>query len=336
MTNTDDSRPPPAYDARNHNMSETKKDTGPELRYLYYRVYGPDGAIPSKTAFDPCDPFVGRITARSVPPPHNANSLKRRVVNVENFADPDGSRTVLYHHPDSMKPLQSSDKVTIGGPGPPLFGAAPKTAFALVFLEHLTADEDSAINSMHISGRREENPKYLYYRLFTQVGEDTSKLSFDDNEPALGRVESILVPLPHTYGAIKRYIAKVEGKPIYAYSELYENTLAEQAIDDNKYVFLGHEDTAGWTADKPMALVQPERRPGLLNRPVKVLSNARAKDFNFFGGPPSVGELGYSDGATVTRYFVSLLSEVKGHNCSFDNRSNTGFLSREDIVFLDE
>jgi hypothetical protein len=202
-----------------------------------------------------------------------------------------------------MKPLQSSDKATIGGPGPPLFGAAPKTAFALVFLEHLTADEDSAINSMHISGRREENPKYcasslasfyhkhgtahssggisVYYRLFTQVGEDTSKLSFDDNEPALGRVDSILVPLPHTYGAIKRYIAKVEGKPIYAYSELYENTLAEQAIDDNKYVFLGHEDTAGWTADKPMALVQPERRPGLLNRPVKVLSNARAKDFNF-------------------------------------------------------
>lgn len=121
----------------------------------------------------------------------------------------------------------------------------------------------------------------VYYRCFTQVGEDTSKLSFDDNEPALGRVDSILVPLPHTYGAIKRYIAKVEGKPIYAYSELYENTLAEQAIDDNKYVFLGHEDTAGWTADKPMALVQLERRPGLLNRRVKVLSNARAKDFNF-------------------------------------------------------
>jgi hypothetical protein len=121
----------------------------------------------------------------------------------------------------------------------------------------------------------------VYYRLFTQVGEDTSKLSFDDNEPALGRVESILVPLPHSYGVIKPYIAKVQGKPIYAYSEFYQNTLAKQAIDDNKDVFLGHEHTAECTADKPMALVQLERRRGLLNRRVKVLSNARAKNFNF-------------------------------------------------------
>jgi hypothetical protein len=119
----------------------------------------------------------------------------------------------------------------------------------------------------------------VYYRLFTQTDEDSSKVSFRVSEPALGRIERILVSPRHTAASVKRHIAKVEGKPIYAYSELYEDISAEQALPDYTHLYLMLYNGVGWTEDKPIVLVQPERRRGLLNRPFKVLSNAYASEF---------------------------------------------------------
>ncbi|KAJ6566798.1 hypothetical protein B0H19DRAFT_895175, partial [Mycena capillaripes] len=218
---------------------------------VYYRVYSPDGAIPSNTAFDTHNPFVGRIAARSVPPPHNAKSLKRCLIERENFTDPDGSRTALYPNFDARSALDPTQTVTILGTEMPN-GGAPETAYALVLHEDLKVDENS---DQQLSGR-------LYYQLFTQTDEDMSKASFNSNEPAVGRIERILVSPPHGPASIKRHIAKVEGKPIYAYSELYEDISAQQAMNDG-YFSLIKSDGAGWAEDKPMVLVQPERRPGL-------------------------------------------------------------------------
>ncbi|KAF7365677.1 hypothetical protein MVEN_00441400 [Mycena venus] len=101
-TGANDSDPPPRYDTQNTSESTMKaasSGSAPGPRYLYYRVYSPDGAIPSKTAFDPRNPYVGCITASSIPPPHNGKSLKRCLVKAEDFTDPDGSRTLLYTSP---------------------------------------------------------------------------------------------------------------------------------------------------------------------------------------------------------------------------------------------
>ena len=49
------------------------------ISVVYYRIYDEDGAISSKTSATPDDVCLGRINAKSVPPPHNVNSLKRRL-----------------------------------------------------------------------------------------------------------------------------------------------------------------------------------------------------------------------------------------------------------------
>ncbi|KAJ7146943.1 hypothetical protein C8R44DRAFT_758519 [Mycena epipterygia] len=267
-----DSDPPPVYDSQN--MAETKKEqatSGPEPRYIYYRVYTPDGAIPSKSAFDSNDPFVGRIAARSVPPPHNVTTLKKCFANMENISDPAGLGSAIYLTPAAPAPMRNWEKVTILGPGT-FNGSTPETAFALVFFRDLTVEESAAARIMGIGESVKCNPEYVYYHLFTQVGEDTSMVSFNPHEPALGRVEKIHISPPHSPATIKRHIARVEGKSIYGYTaQLYEDISADTAIVDSSYLSLLRDDSVGSTADKPMVLVQPERREGLYNRPVKII-----------------------------------------------------------------
>ncbi|KAJ7491858.1 hypothetical protein B0H11DRAFT_2008137 [Mycena galericulata] len=54
---------------------------------VHYRIYTPSGAVPVKAAASRPDPFVGRILARSVPPPHLASMLKRRILAAEGLPD---------------------------------------------------------------------------------------------------------------------------------------------------------------------------------------------------------------------------------------------------------
>lgn len=112
----------------------------------------------------------------------------------------------------------------------------------------------------------------VYYHLFTEFGEDTSTVSFDPGEPALGRIKKIDISPPHTPATIKRCIARAEKKPIYAYTaQLFADISCETPMDDGSFVSLFRDDCVGSTADKPMVLVQPERRAGLYNVPIKVI-----------------------------------------------------------------
>ncbi|KAJ7737294.1 hypothetical protein B0H16DRAFT_1425229 [Mycena metata] len=270
-----DADPPPVYDSRT--MTDSKKEdgattSGPQPRYIYYRVYAPDGAIPSKSAFDSSNPFVGRIAARSVPPPHNVTSLKGCFVKTENFNDPTGLRTVLYLNPAAQAPMQNSARVAILGAGSTP-GSTPETVFALVFIEELTMAEKVAVGELEVGENRGHNPEYLYYHLFTQFGEDTSTVSFDLGEPALGRIKKIDICPPHTPATIKRCIARAERKPICAYAaQLYADISSDMAMADDFFISLFRDDCVGSTADKPMVLVQPERRVGLYNVPIKVIA----------------------------------------------------------------
>ncbi|KAJ6457925.1 hypothetical protein C8R45DRAFT_1032314 [Mycena sanguinolenta] len=252
--NASDSKPPPPYDARN--MRATKKETAvSEPRYVHYRVYCPDGAIPSKTAFNPRDPYVGRILARSVPPPHNAATLKRCFAKAENIADPLwDERFHLYRdHDASSNLLPGAEQVVILGPAAD--GVTPDSAFALVLQTDLSADEEAAVASIDLSCRREDEPKYLYYRLFTQTREDSSKVSFNSNEPALGRVERILISPPRTPTCITRHIAKVERSPEYASSDFYENISAQKPTHRRICLPLMRNNSVGLTEEEPIVLV---------------------------------------------------------------------------------
>ena len=88
---------------------------------VFYRIYAEDGAVPSKTPV-PGDPFLGRIKARSVPPPHRdtAKAVKLTIARVENIND--RTSTSLYLTPYSQSPMGDADKITAlnriaSGPG---------------------------------------------------------------------------------------------------------------------------------------------------------------------------------------------------------------------------
>ncbi|KAJ6570322.1 hypothetical protein B0H10DRAFT_2237941 [Mycena sp. CBHHK59/15] len=99
---------------------------------VYYRVYAPDGAIPSKTAPDPGNPFIGRIKATSVPPPHNVLSLKRTLGELE------ASRT---------PPAEKASMLGLD------LGATPETALAFVFGEGLSEKENAGLPSIDETAR---------------------------------------------------------------------------------------------------------------------------------------------------------------------------------------
>ncbi|KAJ7759353.1 hypothetical protein DFH07DRAFT_444313 [Mycena maculata] len=302
------SDPHPGYDSDLHNKTEHKEQgaSGPEPRYIYYRVYLPDGAIPSRSAFDSSNPFVGRIAARSVPPPHNAGSLKRCLVKMEDLPDPAGLKTALFLNPAAPAPMSDSDQVSLRGPGA-LSGSTPENALALAFTEDLTAEEriamKTAMDAIGIAGIGGHNPVYLYYHLFTPFEEDTSRVSFNPHEPALGRVEKIHISPPHSPTTIKQHIAKVEGKSIYAYvAQLFRDISANTTM--NGYISLLR---VGLTADKPLVLVQPQRRAGLYNIPVKVLSRNMSRD------PFTEGTIVFTDGVQHGFYHYYQCANVPGN-----------------------
>ena len=50
---------------------------------MYYLLYADDYEIPSKVAFDPKEPSLGRILANYIAPPHSPASIKRCISRVE-------------------------------------------------------------------------------------------------------------------------------------------------------------------------------------------------------------------------------------------------------------
>ena len=108
---------------------------------VYYRIYAVDGAIPSKVPAAPGDPFLGRIKARSVAPPHTAQAVKRCIAKTENIKD--RTNTTLFLTPYSQSPMGDADKVTVlNRTGP---GSTPQEPLALV--AKMSDSERSALES---------------------------------------------------------------------------------------------------------------------------------------------------------------------------------------------
>ena len=109
-------------------------------------MYAEDGAIPSKTALAPGDPFLGRIKATSVPPPRTAKAVKRSIAKVENIKDRES--TTLFLKLYSQSPMDDADKITIlNDTGP---GSTPQEPLALV--AKMSDPECSALESEERGG----------------------------------------------------------------------------------------------------------------------------------------------------------------------------------------
>ena len=99
----------------------------------------------------PGDPFLGRIKARSVPPPHTVIAVKRSIAKVENIKDPTSTR--LFLTPYSQSPTGDADKVPIlNRTGP---GSTPQEPLALV--ARILDSEESEAGSGGRGGVAEES-----------------------------------------------------------------------------------------------------------------------------------------------------------------------------------
>ena len=98
------------------------------LGEVYYLLYTNDCEMPSKAAFDPLEPSLGRIRADSVAPPHNPVTITRCISRVESM--PALAEADLFANLSSNSPLKLLGHISIRGADCP--GLSPKEPMAIV------------------------------------------------------------------------------------------------------------------------------------------------------------------------------------------------------------
>jgi len=79
-------------------------------------------------------------------------------------------------------------------------------------------------------------------------------MSFDEDDPALGRINSLSVAPPFNVSSLKARLAKVEG--IGANNlQLFEDLSADSPMNDSDSIALLTDQYPGSTADEPMAFI---------------------------------------------------------------------------------
>ena len=100
------------------------------LEEVYYLLYADDYEIPSKVAFDPEGPSLGRIRVDSVAPPHSPTSIKRCISRVEgNPALALPGNADLFVDTSSDTPLKDGHISILCTDGP---GLSPNEPMAIV------------------------------------------------------------------------------------------------------------------------------------------------------------------------------------------------------------
>ena len=126
---------------------------------VYYRIYAEDGAIPSRVPVTPGNPFLGRIKAKSVAPPHTAETVKHNIAKMEDIKD--RTNASLFLTPNSQSPMGDADKVTIlNSTGP---GSTPHEPLALV--AKMSDSERSALESGRTGGLASAQAAEIQYRM---------------------------------------------------------------------------------------------------------------------------------------------------------------------------
>ncbi|EDQ99085.1 uncharacterized protein LACBIDRAFT_335382 [Laccaria bicolor S238N-H82] len=104
-----------AEDAKKRSASTAQSKGLPEAvtpgpRYVYYRLYEEEGAMASKTSFDPDDSSLGRIDTFSIVPPQTVSSLKSQIVKAEGIAD---RKIQLFGDMDGEVPMNDNDHMSL-------------------------------------------------------------------------------------------------------------------------------------------------------------------------------------------------------------------------------
>ena len=125
----------------------------------------------------------------------------------------------------------------------------------------------------------------VYYRVYLSggKGDKKAKTSFDESDISLGRINTFLIAPPHTAGALKGHIAKVEGlvppgHALYKDMELFEDMISDAAMNDTDVISFQGDTYPGSDEGDPVALVNANTKTAVDKKakptPGKVLDTA--------------------------------------------------------------
>jgi hypothetical protein len=118
---------------------------------VYYLLYADGYEKPSKAAFDPEDPSLGRIRADSVAPPHSPTSIKRCISRVER--NPALIYAELFPDTTCDTPLKEGHISILRTDGP---GLNPKDPMAIVHTD-VQMKTRSILDGKYVIKNRAEN-----------------------------------------------------------------------------------------------------------------------------------------------------------------------------------
>ena len=93
----------------------------------------------------------------------------------------------------------------------------------------------------------------VHYRVYDDDGEIISKTSFDENNPTLGRVNTLSVPPPHTASSLKNRISISEDLSGHNV-QLFEDEASDSAMNDSDALTLLSDTFPGVIEDRPIAI----------------------------------------------------------------------------------
>ena len=125
----------------------------------------------------------------------------------------------------------------------------------------------------------------MYYRLYADDYEMSSKVAFDPEEPCLGRIRADSVTPPHSPASIKRCISRVEKTPALAHAHLFANVSCNTPLKEG-HISIFHTDDPGLSPNEPMAIVQmPIEMPSIPDGKYFIKNRAAGIYWNT-GDPP--------------------------------------------------
>jgi len=93
----------------------------------------------------------------------------------------------------------------------------------------------------------------VYYRVYDDDGGAVSKTSFDENDPSLGRVNTLSIPPPHTVSSLKNHIIQSEDLSGQNF-QLFEDEGSDSAMNDSDALTLFSDTLPGFIEDRPIAI----------------------------------------------------------------------------------
>lgn len=262
---------------------------GPNIsRAVYYRVFSVDGPIRTANPVYSEDPYLGRILARIVTPPHTTINLRRCLSNAENIDDTIITR--LFVSCSSKTAMDDAGRVSIlSYPGP---GCLPNEPMALVAVfpntfelpvpeneVSLQADVDKGLAPLESQYSKRRicqrlctcSPVWLvHYQVYKKHGAIVSKQPTGASDPYVGRLSVDSIPPPHTAVSVMRRISNVEMFQLSTRSQLYASISSELPFGE-EHISLLTSDPPGCTPEDPMAFVVEPEVPAPALKPAPVV-----------------------------------------------------------------